>query len=136
MLRNMITIPTDNLEGLLVALEGFFGPEIFMPTETSEPRLAALHEHGSHLKHLLDKKRVEEAAAKSIYEATESQLDDADKENLQDILDDNVHGCVSEEGSDVNNVGREEQILFLIRAQGEQETRNQLREAFEGRLNV
>jgi hypothetical protein len=107
-----------------------------MPTQTSEQRLASLNRHGIHLKHLLDKQRAEETAAKAIYEATEAQLDEADKENLQEMLDNDVHDCVSVEGSDTNNAGRDEQILLLVKELGETEVRRRLREAFEGRLHV
>lgn len=132
----MITIPIEDVEGLLSAIEAFFGPEVFMPTTISEPRLSALHKHGAQLKNLIDKQRSEEAAAKSIYEATEAQLDEADKENLQEMLDNDVHDCVSVEGSDTNNAGRDEQILLLVKALGEMEVRRRLREGFARRLNV
>jgi hypothetical protein len=52
------------------------------------------------------------------------------------MLDNDVHDCVSEEGSDTNNAGRDEQILLLVRELGETEVRRRLRESFEGRLNV
>ena len=132
----MITVPIDDLEGLLAALEGFFGPEVFVEVDNSEKRIRDLAVHGTALKTVLNKQRSEEAAAKSIYEATEAQLDEADKENLQEMLDNDVHDCVSEEGSDTNNAGRDEQILLLVRELGETEVRRRLREGFEGRLNV
>lgn len=132
----MITVPINDLEGFLEAVEGFFGPEVFTSIDGSEKRIRSLAVHGAILKTALNKQRSEEAAAKAIYEATESQLDNEDKDNLQEILDNDVHDCVSEEGSDTNNAGREEQILLLVRELGEEEVRRRLREGFEGRLNV
>lgn len=132
----MITVPINDLEGLLAALEGFFGPDVFVEVHNSEQRIRSLAVHGTALKTVLNKQRSEEAAAKSIYEATEAQLDEADKENLQEMLDNDVHDSVSEEGSDTNNAGRDEQILLLVKALGETEVRRRLREGFEGRLNV
>jgi len=132
----MITVPINDLEGLLAALEGFFGPDVFVEVDNSEKWIRDLAVHGTALKTVLNKQRSEEAAAKSIYEATEAQLDEADKENLQEMLDNDVHDSVSEEGSDTNNAGRDEQILLLVKALGEDEVRRRLREGFEGRLNV
>lgn len=132
----MITVPIENLEGFLEAVEGFFGPEIFLESSNNEQRIRNLSLHGTALKTFLNKQKEQEAAAKSIYEATEAQLNEADKENLQEMLDNDVHDFVSEEGSDTNNAGRDEQILLLVKALGETEVRRRLREGFEGRLNV
>ena len=132
----MITVPIDDLEGLLKTLEGFFGPDVFAEAQNSERRIRELAVHGAALKTVLNKQRSQEAAAKSIFDATEAQLDEADKENLQEMLDNDVHDATSNEGSDVNNAGREEQILLLVRELGEDEVRRRLREGFEGRLNV
>lgn len=132
----MITVPINDLQGLLEAVEGFFGSDVFTEIDHREKKILSLAVHGAVLKAALNKQRSEEAAAKSIYEATEAQLDEADKENLQEMLDNDVHDCVSVEGSDTNNAGRDEQILLLVRELGETEVRRRLREGFEGRLNV
>lgn len=134
----MITVPINDLEGLLEAVEGFFGPEISQPmtSEIEEGRLTKLNKFAASIKAVLNKQRSEEAAAKSIYEATEAQLDEEDKENLQEMLDNDVHDCVSVEGSDTNNAGRDEQILLLVRKLGETGVRRRLREGFEGKLDV
>lgn len=134
----MITVPINDLEGLLEAVEGFFDPKISQPmtSEIQEGRLTKLNKFAASIKAVLNKQRSEEAAAKSIYEATEAQLDEEDKENLQEMLDNDVHDCVSVEGSDTNNAGRDEQILLLVRKLGETEVRRRLREGFEGKLDV
>lgn len=131
-----ISIPIESVEGLLSAIEGFFGPDIFAPMTTSEPKTVSLNKFGREVKYLVDKKRSEEAAAKEIYDAAMEQLDEADKENLQEILDEAIHDACSEDGSDTNNQGFEDQILFLIEELGEDAVRKMLLVSFEGRLDI
>lgn len=128
----MITVPIEDVDGLLNAIEAFFGPDIFAPMTTSEPKTAALNKFGGNLKRIIDMKRDNDKAAKDIYAAVDGVLRE---EEIQDFLDEEVHSSSDREGSDVNNSGPEEQILFLVEELGAAEVRRLLNSAFEGRLS-
>ncbi len=129
----MITVPIEDIEAMLLAVENFFGPDIFAPMETTEPKTAALNQMGRNLKSLVDKKRNEEKAASEIFNKIEETLLESE---IQEFLDDEVHNSSDREGSDVNNSGQEEQILFLVEELGEKEVRRLLNATFDGRLNL
>jgi hypothetical protein len=136
-LKVMITVPLENLEGILAAVEGFFGPEIseFMQTQ-NDGKLADLNRSAVAIKSLIDKYKSEVQAAKSIYDAIESQLTGKDKEEIQNILDEAVLDAGDQKGSNVNNDGPEDQILFLIRVHGEDYVRNIFREEYDGTIEI
>lgn len=127
-----IHVPIEEAEALLSAIEGFFGPDIFAPMTTSEPKTAALNKAGVALKRHVDKKRNNEEAAKRIMAVFQANRDIMDEGNMQEFLDNEVHDSASREGSDVNNAGQEEQLFFLIEELGEEEVRRLLNATFEG----
>jgi len=57
----MILVPIEDVEGLLLAIEAFFGPDIFSPMSTTEQKTANLNKFGVNIKFLVDKQRREEA---------------------------------------------------------------------------
>lgn len=72
MLIGMSNIRVEDVEALLAAVEEFFGTEVFMPTQTSEPKYAALNKAGSRLKADITVIRLQEKAklGKEIFSAT------------------------------------------------------------------
>jgi hypothetical protein len=127
---NMITIPIEDVEGLLGAVEDFFGPEIFSINTSEDGKVANLHKYGAAVKALVTQKRAQEQAAKQITEAIEKFKEEGDEDNLQEFLDETVHDFASIDGSATNNAGWEDQILFIIEGIGEKEVRRQLGEIF------
>jgi len=134
---SMITIPIEDVEGLVRAVEDFFGPDIFVHSSETETKTANLHKYGKAIKDILDKKRNAEAEAKRIYETIEA-LPTADRlaemNGLQEFLDDTCHDLASNEGSDINNEGIEAQIAFVIEELAMAEAKRQLNVWFDGRL--
>lgn len=133
----MITIPIEDAEGLVRAVEDFFGPDIFVHSSETETKTANLHKYGKVIKDILDKKRNAETEAKRIYETIEA-LPTADRlaemDGLQEFLDDTCHNLASNEGSDINNEGVESQLAFVIEELGEEEAKRQLNILFDGRM--
>lgn len=124
----------EQVKALLVAIEDFFGPDIFTPTtSTDNGRQAALNKAGFPLKALVEQHEAAETLAKEIV----AKVGDVNEnDGLQEFLDDTVHDLVSDEGSSVNNDGAESQIMFLIEQMGIDEVRRQLNVWFDGRIAV
>lgn len=124
----------EQVKALIVAIEDFFGPDIFVPTtNTDNGKQAALNKAGVPLKALVDRHEAAEAFAKEIV----AKVGDVNEDDgLQEFLDDTVHDLVSNEGSDINNDGAENQIMFLIEQMGIDEVRRQLNVWFDGRVAV
>lgn len=124
----------EQVKALILAVEDFFGPDIFIPTtSTDNGRQAALNRAGAPLKALVEQHEAAEALAKEIV----AKVGDVNEDDeLQEFLDDTVHDLASSEGSDTNNEGAEAQIMFLIEQMGVDEVRRQLNVWFDGRVTV
>lgn len=124
----------EQVKALILAVEDFFGPDIFIPTtSTDNGRQAALNRAGAPLKALVEQHEAAEALAKEIV----AKVGDVNEDDgLQEFLDDTVHDLASNEGSDTNNAGAEAQIMFLIEQMGVDEVRRQLNVWFDGRVSV
>ena len=124
----------EQVKALLIAIEDFFGPDIFIPsTSADNAKQAALNKAGVPLKALVEQHEAAEALAKEIV----AKVGDVNEDDgLQEFLDDTVHDLASSEGSDTNNEGAEAQIMFLIEQLGVDEVRRQLNVWFDGRVTV
>lgn len=134
----MITLPIKDLEGLLSSLEALFGPQISQPvnSEITDSRLVEINKYASSLKSILNKHKSEEKVAKAIYQACENQLDDDDKNYLQELIEEIYSYTDYDSNYDSTRTTAESQMLFLVKALGEKEVCRLFNETFEGRLNV